>query len=455
MSATSPKNAPRLPLRALIRSMQDVFGTLTKAPVNYPEILVTGVPLLRKVYMINNPDMAQHILQKNYGNYTKGKGYEVLTYLLGKGLVTNEGENWHKQRTLIQPAFHRGTLKRISEIVSSSTNQLLQRWKAKEGETINFTREMAELTIDIVARSLFTTDVTPENIQTIWRNVNALNESADKILRNPLSLPWFLPTPRYVQMRKYIAELNDMMYGIINRRKLEKDPPHDLLQLLLESRYDDGTAMSDLQIRDEVMTIFLAGHETTVNALSWTWYLLKQHRQEDEKLKTESLRFADSDPLFEEVPALVYGKQVMNESMRLYPPVPVVGRHAKKDDEAGGYHISAGAEVAVNIAGLHHHPHYWPEPFEFKPERFENFDQKGEKRFVFMPFGGGPRICIGNNFAMIEMQLINAMLAARVDMELVSRNLRPVALVTLKPGDGVTMKLVKVKATAAQNQHAR
>jgi cytochrome P450 len=439
------KNAPRLPISVLLDSMKDIFGTLTTSPTRYPDIFVTGVPGLRKVYMVNHPDLAQHILQKNYGNYNKGKGYEVLSYLLGKGLVTNEGDNWHKQRTLIQPAFHRGTLKKISEIVTTSTSSLLRGWKEKEGTTFNFTREMAGLTIDIVAKSLFTTDVTADNIQTIWRNVNALNESANRILRNPFSLPWFLPVPRYVKMRKYIAELDDMVYGIINRRKLEKNPPHDLLQLLLESRYDDGTAMSDLQIRDEVMTIFLAGHETTVNALSWTWYLLKQNKSADDKLKEESLKYAAVDPVFDDVPNLVYGKQVTNESMRCYPPVPVVGRNAKKDDEAGGYHISAGAEVGINVTGLHHHPAYWPDPMQFKPERFENFDLKGDKRFVFMPFGGGPRICIGNSFAMMEMQLINAMLSARVEMELISRDIKPIALVTLKPGDGVEMKLVKVK----------
>jgi cytochrome P450 len=167
MSAVKHKLPPRLGLRAVIRSFKDIFGTLTNAPLNYPEMLLTGVPGLRKVYLVNNPDMAQHILQKNYNNYTKGRGYEVLAHLLGNGLVTNEGENWHKQRTLIQPAFHRGTLKRISEIVTTSTNHLLERWKEKEGTEINFTREMAELTIDIVAKALFTTDITPQQIQNL------------------------------------------------------------------------------------------------------------------------------------------------------------------------------------------------------------------------------------------------------------------------------------------------
>lgn len=447
MSITKLKTPPRLPLGLLLESMKKIFDTLTIAPQRYPEILVTGIPGLRTVYMVNHPDLAQHILQKNYRNFPKAKGYEVLALLLGKGLVTNEGDNWHKQRTLIQPAFHRETLRRISKITVSSTNHLLERWKEKEGESVNFTREMAEVTIDIVAKSLFTTDVTPGHIQTIYRNVNFLNESADAMLRNPFHLPWFFPTPNHRKMRRYITELDDIVYGIINRRKTEKNPPPDLLQLLLEARYEDtGTGMSDLQIRDEVMTIFLAGHETTVNALSWTWYLLKKNTEKEKKLKEESVKFAgERDPAFEDLPALAYGKLVMNESMRLYPPVPVVGRRAVKADEVGGYRLKAKSEIAVNIAGIHHHPAYWQNPFEFKPERFEHFDLKGDNRFIFMPFGGGPRICIGNNFAMLEMQLINAMLSARVDMDLVSHNVIPNALITLKPDDGVVMRLKAVK----------
>jgi cytochrome P450 len=447
MPAIKPQTPPRLPLGLLLESMKKVFNMLTVAPQKYPDMLITGIPGLRTVYMVNNPDIAQYVLQKNYRNFPKAKGYEVLALLLGKGLVTNDGDNWHMQRTLIQPAFHRETLRRISNITVTATNQLLQRWKAQEGQEINFTREMAEVTIDIVAKSLFTTDVTANHIQTIWKNVNFLNESADAMLRNPVHLPWIFPTPRHLKMRRSIAELDELVYGIINRRKLEKNPPPDLLQLLLDARYEEtGKGMNDLQIRDEVMTIFLAGHETTVNALSWTWYLLKKHKGAEEKLKEESIKFAgERDPAFEDVPAMIYGKNVMNESMRRYPPVPVVGRRSAQKDEVSGYLIKAGSEVAVNIAGLHHHPAYWPDAFEFKPERFEHFDLKGDNRFIFMPFGGGPRICIGNNFAMLEMQLINSMLASRVDMELVSEDVKPIALVTLKPENGVVMKLKKIK----------
>jgi len=454
MPEIKTKTPPRLPLGRLIETMKNVFPTLTIAPQHFPETLVTGIPGVRTVYMVNHPDLAQYILQKNYNNFPKAKGYEVLALLLGNGLVTNQGDNWHKQRTLIQPAFHRETLRRICEITVSSTNNLLSRWKEKEGSVINFTREMAEVTIDIVAKSLFTTDVTPDHIQTIWRDVNYLNESAEALLRNPFHLPIWVPTPGHLKMKRYIAELDDIVYTIINRRKMEKDPPPDLLQLLLEARYEDGTGMSDLQIRDEVMTIFMAGHETTVNALSWTWYLVKQNKPEEEKLKEESMKYAGTrDPAFEDMPSLVYGRHVMNESMRLYPPVPVVGRQVRETDTVGGYLLKAGNDVAVNIAGIHHHPAYWKDPFKFQPERFISFDLKGDNRFLFMPFGGGPRICIGNNFAMMEMQLINAMLSARVDMELVSLNVIPNALITLKPTDGVVMRLKKVVDVKPVSHH--
>ena len=448
MSAEKLKTPPRVGLRDMMRNMKDIFNTLTRVPLRYPEVFLTGIPGIKKVYVVCHPDLAEYVLRKNYRNYPKAKGYEVLALLLGKGLVTNEGDSWHKQRTLIQPAFHRETLRRVCEITTSSTAQLLERWKKQEGQTINFTREMAELTIDIVAKSLFTTDVSSDQIQIIYRNVNFLNEAADHMLRNPFSMPVYIPTSRNRRMKQYIAELDEIVYGIINRRKTEKDPPPDLLQLLLEARYEEtGTGMSDLQIRDEVMTIFLAGHETTVNALSWTWYLLKQHTAELEKLKDESSKYADGrEPLFEEIPSLVYGKQVMNESMRLYPPVPVVGRRAVKEDVVEGYKVTTDADVAINIAGIHRHPAYWTDANDFIPARFENYDVKGSNRFVFMPFGGGPRLCIGNNFAMMEMQLINAMLSARVDMTLESRNVKPIALITLKPQNGVMMKLNKVRA---------
>jgi cytochrome P450 len=255
-----------------------------------------------------------------------------------------------------------------------------------------------------------------------------------------------MPLPRYISARKKIARLDHIVYGIISKRKQGGTFSPDLLQLLLETRDEDtGEGMSDLQLRDEVMTIFLAGHETTVNALSWTWYLLEQHPDEKRQLFEESSALPQGPISFETQAALRYGKNVMNESMRLYPPVYAIGRKLIDDDTIGGYAVTKKNRLLINITGLHHHPGYWPRPHSFEPQRFDNFDSRGDNRFLFIPFGGGPRICIGNNFAMMEMLIINALLSRHAEMELQSFNIQPVPQVTLKPGSGVMMKIKKVK----------
>jgi cytochrome P450 len=441
-SATKP--IPKLNFLELWKSRTDRFNLLSKSPSKYPEVFGFKVPS-KDVVVINNPEMVQHILMGNMQNYRKDHGYRVLAILLGNGLITNTNHaSWHKQRKLLQPPFHRDSLQNMCNIVVNSVEQLLQKWKAKEGSEINFTQDMAQLTIDIVCRTLFTSNVSAEQISMVWHNLNYMNEIGSKMAMNPMHIPFHYPLPSYIKGRKYITQLDEMIYGIIRNRKNEKNPPRDLLQLLIESRYDDGSSMTDEQIRDEVMTVFLAGHETTVNALSWTWYLIKQHPEAEQKLCEESKQFASRNPGFQDITTLKYGAGVMNESMRIYPPVAAIGRAAMESEEVNGYFIKAKTITLINITGLHHHPAYWENPFEFKPERFENFDMKGTNRFIFMPFGGGPHICIGNNFAMMEMQLINAMFSARVEMDLVSKNVKPLPLITLKPDDGVIVRLKKV-----------
>jgi len=435
---------PEYKQKFFLETFRDSIGFLTRASENYPEILRFKF-LSHKVYVINHPELAQYVLQENHKNYLKGEAYRVLALLLGNGLINSEGEFWKRQRRLAQPAFHRDSLRRISGIVTDSTYRMLERWKSLEGQTINFTREMAALTIEIVARALFTTDVTVNDIATVWQSVNHLNDMAIRMIKNPLSLPFWVPIPRYRESRRNIQRLDNIVYGIIRKRRQGGTFTPDLLQLLLEARDEEtGETMNELQLRDEVMTIFLAGHETTVNALSWTWYLLKQHSQEEIQLKAESENISGRQPAFEDLPALKFGRQVINEAMRLYPPVYAIGRRLVNDDTICGYHVSTGTRVLINIIGMHRHPQFWREPKRFMPARFENFESKGENRFVFIPFGGGPRICIGNNFAMMEMQLINALLSKHAGLELLSRDIQPIPQITLKPGQGVMMKVKKV-----------
>ncbi|HXH17469.1 MAG TPA: cytochrome P450 [Chitinophagales bacterium] len=435
---------PQYKPRYLFETLRDPVGFLSSSPQRYPEMLRFRM-LRHKVYVINHPELARYVLQENHKNYHKGDAYRVLALLLGNGLINSEGEFWKRQRRLAQPAFHRDSLRRIGSIVTDSAMNMLQRWRKQNGQTINFTREMAALTIEIVAKALFTADVTPNDINTVWQSVNYLNGMAIRMIRNPLALPFWVPLPSYLKSKSDIGKLDKIVYGIIRKRRLGGTFAPDLLQLLLEARDEEtGESMTEQQLRDEVMTIFMAGHETTVNALSWTWYLLKQYPDIEKKLKGESEKISGMFPAFDDLQSLKFGRQVIHESMRLYPPVYSIGRKMLSDDVIGNYFVPCDARILINIIGIHHHPQFWEQPENFRPERFENFDSKGNSRFAFIPFGGGPRICIGNNFAMMEMQLINALLSRHVHLELMSRDIKPIPTITLKPGRGVMMKLLKV-----------
>ncbi len=444
MEIVQLKQKPSVNLFHFFLGRQDKFNLLAQAPQKHPDLFQVKIPG-RRIIIVQHHEIVQQVLMRNHKNYIKDRGYRVLALLLGNGLITNpDYDDWRKQRVLLQPAFHRESLQAMCNIVVNSTEQLFKNWKAKEGTIINFTHDMAWLTIDVVCKTLFTSDVSEEHIKMVWRNLNFLNNAASKMAGNPYHIPFKFPLPRYNKARKCIAEMNELIYDIIHKRKLQKDPPHDLLQMLIDARYEDGSSMTDEQIRDEVMTVFVAGHETTVNALSWTWYLLKKYPKCEQKLHEESKKFVSVNPSFSDIHVMTYGWKVMNESMRIFPPVPAIGRGVVKDDEAAGYLLDAKSLIVINIAGLHHHPRYWEKPDEFYPEHFDNFELKGDNRFFFMPFGAGPRICIGNNFAMLEMQLINAMLSARVDMELVSEAIEPEPMITLKPGNGVMVRLNKI-----------
>lgn len=222
MSTTTEKEIKSVGLLGIIKARKDRFGMLAKAPLRYPEIFLLEIPG-RKAYIIHQPQMVQHILQGNMQNYKKDQGYQVLALLLGNGLITNaDNESWRKQRKMLQPPFHRESLANMCNIVVESTERLLKDWKKKEGTTVNFTHDMAWLTIDIVCKTLFTSDVSNDQIQMVWRNLNFLNEAATKMAGNPWHIPWKFPLPRYVKGRKYIAELNDMIYGIMQKRRQQK-----------------------------------------------------------------------------------------------------------------------------------------------------------------------------------------------------------------------------------------
>jgi len=439
-----PVYPPKYKQRTFLEVVFRPYKFLSECQFSYPDILKFDL-VRRHVYVLQNPEFVKYVLQENHKNYLKGEAYDILGILLGNGLLNSEGEFWKRQRRLAQPAFHRESLENISKIIVDSTQAMLQRWKKMEGQTINFTREMAGLTIEIVAKALFTADVTSDNISTVWESVNFLNQLAIKKVSNPLALPFWVPTITHHKTKKAIGRLDKIVYGIIDKRK-PNSGQQDLLQMFMDA-IDEETQeqMTREQLRDEVMTIFLAGHETTVNSLSWTWYLLKQHPDAERKVADELQAVLDNNtPGFTDLVKLAYGQSVIKEAMRMFPSVYAIGRKPIEFDNICGYDVPLNTRVILNIIGLHRHPAYWDDPLIFKPERFDGLELKGDTRFKYMPFGGGPRICIGNNFAMMEMQIINAMLMQHVEFELTSKDIRPIPQITLKPGNGVMIKLKSV-----------
>ncbi|GIV34131.1 MAG: cytochrome P450 [Chitinophagales bacterium] len=430
--------------RKFLEPLTDTVNFLAYSPERYPEAFRFRV-LGREVYVLNHPEYVQYVLQEKYRNYRKGEAYETLSILLGNGLINSEGEFWRRQRRLAQPAFHAESLKRVSKYVVEVTGKHIDAWKKLEGKTINFTKEMAAVAIEVVARALFSSDISPADINTVWHSVNYLNHTAIRMIRNPLAPPFWMPLPGYIKGRKFIATLDRIVYDIIRKRKSARSGgPPDLLQLLLEVRdAETGERMSEQQLRDEVMTIFLAGHETTVNALSWTWYLLKQHADEEDALRKES-RQLGLELTFDHVPCLRKGSEVIFEAMRLYPPVYAIGRRPVAEGQIKGFAVFPHSRILINIIGLHHHPCFWEKPWTFNPVHFRDYDMKRDYRFLYIPFGAGPRTCIGNHFALMEMHLINALLSQRVEMELVSRQVEAVPQITLKPKGGIIMRINKV-----------
>lgn len=406
---TVKKLPPAISIRQLFKLLKNPIKQLPELVAQYPDAFRFPLRTMPSM-LVQRPEYAKHVLQTNRDNFVKGAKYGVLKPFLGNGLLLSEGDFWKKQRRLAQPAFHRKRLELVVAIARLSTQQMLDRWKDRP--TIDLTNEMGVLTIEIVSKALFGTDV-PSNVENIRKSVEKLNKTASKLARLPMAnMDWLMHVPYTPGVNAAMKTLDNAIFGIIEARRRSDAKHDDLLAMLMEA-VDEGTgeSMTDQQLRDELMTLFIAGHETTVLSISWTVYLLTQHPEVVSKIREEATNvIGRENPTFSDLPKLTYLTQVINEGMRLYPPVYIVGRKALRDDEIGEYYIPAGHNVGVNIYGMHRHPEYWDRPDDFIPDRFEDFDLKGDNRFLFLPFGGGPRICIGNNFAMMEMQIIISML---------------------------------------------
>lgn len=394
----------------------------------------------QEAFFLNHPDYIKDVLVTNHLNFHKGLALQRAKRLLGEGLLTSEGDFHRRQRRLAQPAFHRARIASYAGVMTACASETRERWHS--GETLDMSEEMMRLTLGIVGKTLFDADVVSDA-----REVGeAMTIVMD--LFNTITIPFFellqkLPLPQLRRFDNAKAKLDAIIYRLIEERRRSGEDRGDLLSMLLlaQDTEGDGGAMSDEQLRDEVMTIFLAGHETTANALTWTWYLLSQNPEVEAKLHEEIDRVLEGRlPGFEDLAQLKYTEMVLAESMRLYPPAWALGRLAIKECEIAGYIVPSGSLVLMSQYVMHRDPRYFPEPLRFDPDRWTSEARESRPQFSYFPFGGGPRRCIGEGFAWMEGILLLAALAQQWQMRLVPNH--PVALkplITLRPKHGMRM----------------
>jgi cytochrome P450 len=396
-------------------------------------------------YLIYHPDSVKHVLQENNHNYNKDLfTYKLFHPFLGQGLLTNDGESWLHQRRLMQPAFHRKRIATYSTIMTGATVALLERWQKndRQDSSLDIAEEMMHLTLGIVGQTLFSIDLNDET-NTIGPAVTTLLNLLGHYVYAPFP-PISIPTARNRRLLAANRSLEQVIYRIIAERRQQNIDSGDLLSMLLSARDEEtGEGMNDRQIRDELMTMLIAGHETTANTLAWTWYLLSQHPEVEQRLYSEIDEvLGGMMPTLEHLPELKYTNMVLEEALRLYPPGGIFGRKAIADDELGGYRIPANSMIVISPYATQHHPDYWPDPELFDPERFTPERSAGRSHYAYYPFSSGPRMCIGSSFAMMEAQLILATIAQRYRLRMVPGHpVETQLLVTLRPKYGLPMTI--------------
>jgi cytochrome P450 len=399
-------------------------------------------------FLLSHPDHIKHVLQDHARNYPRSWFYNFVKLVLGEGLVTSEGAFWRRQRRLAQPAFHRQRIAALAGIMAEMTAAMLARWRghAGTGQPLDVAAEMMRLTLGIAGQTLFSTDVSGE-AAVVGQALPVAMAYINFRINHPIAWPVSVPTPRNLRFKKAMGALDRVVYGIIAQRRKEAKDRGDLLSMLLLARDEEtGEGMSDQQLRDEVITFLLAGHETTGVALSWIWYLLSQHPAVERRLRGEVATVLNGrTPTVHDLPHLTYTRMVIEEAMRLYPPVWGIDREVLADDEVGGYHIPAKSVVVLSQFVTHRHPAFWDNPEGFDPERFTPERVAQRPRYAYFPFAGGPHQCIGNEFALMEAQLVVAMVTQTYRLQLMpGYRVEPDPIFTLRPRPGVVMTVERV-----------
>ena len=392
------------------------------------------------IFVSRDPAVFRHVLQQNNKNYIKARAVAVLKLSLGNGLLTSEGDFWLRQRRLAQPAFHRERLQELFRTMGEITADFLKELeKSRNKNAVDIDAMMMGLTADIALKTLFST-ITNEDKSKIYLQMNRSQEYIIQRVRRPYTIPFMGISGANTQFKADMDFFDKMVYGIITERRKSNVPQNDLLQLFLDSIDEEtGERMTDTQVRDEAVTMFAAGHETSANGLNWLLLELSKQPEVVAKIRSECAIFEDV-PTFQNLMSMPYTRQVVDESLRLFPPAWAVGREPLADDEVNGIQIKTNMSVFLPTYSLHRNPNIWQKPSEFNPENFSVENVKKRSKFDYLPFGAGARICIGQQFALMEMQMILASIIKKFSFETDPENPSEMfPMIVLKPKNGLKM----------------
>lgn len=445
---TAVSLAPRRPPGDLLTGnlaefRRDPIAFLSRCAREYGDVVFLRFGPTRTI-AVSNAELVEEVLVTRHEDFGKQRAtIRGLSPMVGNGLFSSDGDFWLRQRRMMQPAFHRQRVASYGAEMVEAAQRMLSRWH--DGDERDVHHEMTQLTLAIVAKTLFNADISGE-ASSIGRTVTQALESTNNRMNSLIAstIPYAVPTPGNLRLRRAVRRLNDLIYRIIAERRASGEDPGDLLSvLLLAHDQDDGAGMTDRQLRDELMTLLGAGHETTAVALSWAWYLLAQHPNVEKKLHTELEDvLGDRAPNADDFPRLRYTQMIVQETLRLYPPVWVIGREARRETALGGYPVSAGTALLLSSWVVQRDPRYFERPEEFDPDRWADGLVDRLPKYAYFPFGAGQRMCIGAGFATMEATLIIAAVAQRYRFALLPEP--PVELkvaITLRPKHGIPMTL--------------
>jgi enediyne biosynthesis protein E7 len=399
-------------LRMLMVMGRDRLGMMTSAAARYGD--ASRLPVgPKELYFFNHPRHAKHVLADNAANYQKGIGLVHARRALGDGLLTSEGELWRKQRKVIQPAFHSKRIAQQAGLVAEEVFRLVGRLRGYPDDVpVEMLREMTRLTLAVLGRSLLDADLSA--YRSIGDSFSAVQDQAMFELASLGAVPTWVPLPRQLRFRRARRDLQRVVDHLVGERTAHAGGGDDdvLSRLIVSTREESDARVGQQRMRDELVTLLLAGHETTASTLGWTFYLIDRHPAVRERLRAEAVEvLGDRLPTVEDLHRLRYTTMVIEEVMRLYPPVWILPRKAQAADVVGGYRVPPGADVLVCPYTLHRHPDFWTDPERFDPERFDPSRAADRPRYAYLPFGAGPRFCVGNNLGMLEATFVVAMLS--------------------------------------------